>query len=340
MGFIWDQQAMYPNPEDLENATVPNSKLGILDAEVLDKCDAIDGLADGLITDPRNCPFDPAVDLPICSDDNSDAPDCFTPAQVAAIARVYNRPSNSKGQIFPGFSPGAENAFLGWDMWITEDQDILGAFFGIDDVPNAQYGFGEDIMRYFVYNDPNYDFRDFDFETDVRDTSRAAAILNATNPNLKPFKVHEGKMIMYNGWCDHAITPLGTIQYYEQVVNRMGGRDKVENFFRLFLAPGMLHCSGGPGPNMADWLTALKLWVEEDVPPNFIVAEGGNPYCTRPLCPYPQVAVWDGAGDPDVAASFSCQEPKRVNIFFMGYATRIVNWVLIASDSNNSNYNK
>ena len=83
---------------------------------------------------------------------------------------------------------------------------------------------------------------------------------------------------MYNGWCDHAITPLGTIKYYEQVINRMGGSDKVENFFRLFLAPGMLHCSGGPGPNVVDWLTALELWVEEDVPPNFILAEGENPY--------------------------------------------------------------
>jgi feruloyl esterase len=308
MGFIWNQQAMYPNPEDLENATVPNSKLGMLDAEVLDSCDAIDGLMDGLITDPRNCTFDPAIDLPICPGD-IDAPDCFTAAQVAAIARVYNGPSNSKGQIHPGFPPGAENAFLGWDMWITEGHDILGAFFGIDDIPNAQYGFGEDIMRYFVYNDPNYDFRDFDFETDVHDTARAAAILNATNPNLKPFKVHGGKMIMYNGWCDHAITPLGTIKYYEQVINRMGGRNKVENFFRLFLAPGMLHCSGGPGPNVVDWLTALELWVEEDVPPNFILAEGENPYRTRPLCPYPEVAVWDGVGDPNLADSFSCQEP-------------------------------
>ena len=170
-------------------------------------------------------------------------------------------------------------------MWITEGHDILGAFFGIDDIPNAQYGFGEDIMRYFVYNDPNYDFRDFDFETDVHDTARAAAILNATNPNLKPFKVHGGKMIMYNGWCDHAITPLGTIKYYEQVINRMGGRNKVENFFRLFLAPGMLHCSGGPGPNVVDWLTALELWVEEDVPPNFILAEGENPYRSNRFVP-------------------------------------------------------
>ena len=152
MGFIWNQQAMYPDSEELENATVPNTKLGMLNAEVLDNCDAIDGLTDGLITDPRNCTFDPAINLPICPGD-IDAPDCFTTAQVAAIARVYNGPSNSKGQIHPGFPPGAENAFLGWDMWITEGHDILDVFFGIDDIPNAQYGFGEDIMRYFVYND-------------------------------------------------------------------------------------------------------------------------------------------------------------------------------------------
>ena len=259
MGFIWDQQVMFPDPEDLDSPTVPTAKLPLLDDSILDLCDDVDGLVDDLIDDPRNCPFDPATHLDLCP---TNFPDCFTTTEVFAIQAVYDGPWNSKGQIFPGFPPGTEASPGGWDSWIT---DGLSAIFP---VPNAQYGFGQDIMRYFVYNDPDYDFRDFDFETDVHDTAHAAAILNGTNTNLKPFKVHGGKMIMYNGWADHAITALGTIQYYEQVIDRMGSRENVENFFRLFLAPGMLHCAGGPGPNIVDYLTYLESWVEDGIPPD------------------------------------------------------------------------
>lgn len=314
MGFVWNQQTMYPDPYDLYDVTVPNSKLPILDAAVVAKCDLIDGLIDGLVDDPRNCPFDPALDLPICADD-IDAPDCFTSEQVAAIQRIYDGPSNSRGQIYPGFPLGAEGAFAAWDLWITEGRFIL-QLYGIDpdylvDVPNAQYGFGRDIMRYFVYRDPNYDIHDFDFETGVSDTVRTGAILNADRTNLRPFKVRGGKLLMYNGWADHAITALGTIQYYEKVVMRMGGRENVEDFFRLFLAPGMLHCSGGPGPNIVDYLTALEQWVENGNAPDFLIASGGDvPDRTRPLCPYPKVAVYDeGCGDMNNAVCFQCQEP-------------------------------
>lgn len=124
-------------------------------------------------------------------------------------------------------------------------------------------------MRYFVYSDPNYDIPDFDFETDFRDTASTAAILNGDSPNLRPFMVRGGKMIIYNGWADHAITPLGSILYYEKVLDRMGGRRNVESFLRLFLAPGMCHCSGGPGPNAADWITAIEKWVEDGIAPDW-----------------------------------------------------------------------
>ena len=198
MGFVLNQQTMYPDPDDLNHPTVPNSMLGMIDNAVLTKCDGIDGLVDGLITDPRRCPFDPAMDLPRCEND-VDNVGCFTFEQIEAIQRVYDGPSNSRGQISPGFPPGAESSMLGWPFWITDGRAILAAAYGIYDIPNSQYGFGEESMRFFVYNDPNYDIRDFDFERDIRDTARAAAILNATDPNLTPFKKHGGKMIMYNG---------------------------------------------------------------------------------------------------------------------------------------------
>ena len=302
MGFIWNQQLMYPNPSDLVNCTVPTSILPVLDNATLSLCDDIDGLMDGLIDDPRNCPFDPETDLDICPDN---FPNCFTADQIEAIKRVYDGPSNSKGQIFPGFAPGAEGFPGSWDIWITD-----GFVFPGSDFPNLQYGFGDGIIRYFVYDDPDYDFRNFDFETDVHDTAKAAAILNGTQTNLVPFKVHGGKLFIYNGWADQAITPLGSIKYYEQVLKRMGGREKVEDFFRLFLVPGMLHCGGGPGPNQADWLTALELWVEDGTPPDRIVASGGAvPGRTRPLCPYPKVARWTGAGSINDEANFDCVEP-------------------------------
>ena len=116
---------------------------------------------------------------------------------------------------------------------------------------------------------------------------------------------------MYNGWSDHAITALGSIKYYEQAIDKMGGREMVGSFFRLFLVPGMLHCSGGPGPNVVDYLTALEEWVETGNPPDYLIASGGDiPGRTRPICPYPKVAVWNEVGNPDDAASFSCQEPE------------------------------
>ena len=310
MGMVWNQQRMYPEPQDLYHPTVPNSKLPILDAAVLNLCDGIDGLEDGLIDDPRNCPFDPEIHLPICPG-NEDSSDCFTTEQIDAIQAVYDGPSNSRGQIFPGYPPGAESSFFGWDFWVTDGRVWLKALYGIDDIPNAQYGFGQEIMRYLVYNDPDYDIREFDFETDLRDTALAAAILNGTSSNLTRFKKRGGKMIMYNGWTDHAITPLGTIQYYEQVLERMGGPRKVNNFLRLFMVPGMMHCSMGPGPNEVDWLTALELWVEEDIAPDRIVALQPQTGRTRPLCPYPQVARYQDRGSIDDAQNFECVEPDR-----------------------------
>ena len=130
--------------------------------------------------------------------------------------------------------------------------------------------------------------------------------MSTTDPDLTKFKEAGGKIIFNHGWADHGLSPLRTIQYYEDVIETMGGAENVTDFARLFMMPGVLHCGGGPGPDTVDWLSALERWVEEDIAPESLVASGGSPYRTRPICPYPQQAIWDGVGNPNVATSFHC----------------------------------
>jgi feruloyl esterase len=138
--------------------------------------------------------------------------------------------------------------------------------------------------------------------------------MNATDPNLKPFFSHNGKLLLYHGWSDPNITPLATIQYYKSVVDTMGGAAKTSNNIRLFLEPGMGHCGGGEGPNVFDKVGALEQWVEKDKAPDVMVAShltNGKVERTRPLCPYPQVAQYSGSGSIDDAKNFVCREVSK-----------------------------
>jgi feruloyl esterase len=182
--------------------------------------------------------------------------------------------------------------------------------------PNLQYVFAQEELRYFVYDDSTYDFRDFDVANpaDIADLDYMMEYASAMDPDLREFRDRGGKMIMYHGWGDPIISPYNTINYYDEVENFKKNTNKkfkdVRDFVRLFLAPGMLHCSDGPGPSSVDYLTALEDWVENGNAPDSLLSSGGEvPDRTRPLCPYPEVAVWDGANDPDNAGSFTCQEP-------------------------------
>ena len=135
--------------------------------------------------------------------------------------------------------------------------------------------------------------------------------MNATNPDLSAFKAAGGKLIMWHGWADHALTAVRTIQYHDDVVRAAGDKGKVAYFFRLFLAPGMHHCGGGPGPSAFDALTALESWVEAGSAPEAIVAINATADRTRPLCRYPKVAVYNGSGSIDDARNFRCEDAGR-----------------------------
>jgi feruloyl esterase len=305
----WILQALHEDPATI----VPDDVLPRIAAAVLARCDARDGVSDGLLEDPRRCRFDPRTLR--CPRGTSGPGDCLTAAQTKALKRAYAGPRTSRGRrLFPGYSPGGEigagsdfgpagePALSGWEGWIVGE--ALGAHHPIQD------GF----FKFLAFEDPSWDWRTFDFDRDPRTVEdKVGAIVDAVDPDLSALRARGGKIVMYHGWSDPAIPALASVRYYERVRAAMGRRATAD-FFRLFMAPGMQHCAGGPGPNAFDAVGALERWVEDGVAPDAIVAThrtDGIVDRTRPLCPYPQVARWDGTGDPDDAASFTCGRTRR-----------------------------
>jgi feruloyl esterase len=292
---------------------IPTSKVPMLAAAVNKACDALDGIEDGILNDPRRCHFDPSV----LTCKGADAPTCLTGAQEAAVRKLWDGARTPAGdQIQPGLMPGGEDGPGGWSQWITGTGPGTGG--------HATLGIAG--FKYIIFEDPNWDYHSFrfdapkGFDNDVDFTDqKAAAILNATDPDLRPFQARGGKLIQYHGWSDPDITPLNSIEYYEAAARVVGHgsnypiRDTSE-FYRLFLVPGMQHCNGGPGPNTFNMLRALEQWVEQGVAPDRIVAShstNGRVDRTRPLCPYPQEARWNGSGSTDQAENFACVLPSR-----------------------------
>ena len=299
----WTARAVHEDPASI----IPAAKVPTIAASVLARCDARDGVTDGVVDDPRRCRFRPKTLR--CTGPETDA--CLTDAQVVGLQKVYAGPRTSKGKrIYPGYPPGGElpvrtdpgpagePSFGGWETWIVG----TGLAF-----PHALQ---DTFFKFLVFEDPAWDWRTLDFDRDVKlaDT-KLAAVLNATDPDLRRFRDRGGKLLVFHGWSDSAITALGSIDYWKDVVRMMRGRRRTDPFFRLFLVPGMQHCAGGPGPCVFDGLGALEQWVEQAVAPDRIVAAhrlGGVVARTRPLCPYPRVARWDGVGSTDDAGSFDC----------------------------------
>jgi feruloyl esterase len=268
---------------------IPPNKYPFIHQAALAACDGKDGLKDGLIDDPTQCSFDPAVLLCKGADDLS----CLTAPQVAAAKKIYSAPVNPRTgtQLSNPLVPGTE---LGWG-------DDAGP------QPNANI---LDQYRYVVFKDPRWDWKTFDFDRDaIRGDLPENLIMNATDPNMEPFFSHGGKLLLYHGWSDPRVPTLDMIQYYRKVVDAIGDSSKASDRVRLFLAPGMGHCGGGEGPNVFDKVGALEQWVEQRKAPDKIIAShvaAGKVDRTRPLCPYPQIAKYKGTGSIDDAANFVC----------------------------------
>ena len=281
----------------LGDAALPVEKLPLLNKLVHEKCDATDGLADGLIDDPRRCDFQPARDLPKC--DGAETPACFTAPQIGALGKIYGGVRNSKGKVlFPGEPVGSESV---WAENLVGPSKLV--------LPRA-----ESQMKFYALDPPPgpaWSYTMFNFDKDPARTARAAKDVNPLNPDLAPLKKRGGKIIQYSGWADQQVNPLPGIEYYETVNKRMGYAETRE-FYLLFMVPGMFHCGGGPGCGNVDWLAALMDWVEKGVAPKQLTGthlEKGQATRTRPLCSYPQVARYRGTGSTDDAANFNCQIP-------------------------------
>ena len=283
VGFLWSWLAANRDA----TAALPASKLPLLQRAVVAACDDLDGVKDGIIGDPRACRFDPAALE--CRDADTSA--CLTKAQVTAVRAIYDGAKNPRTgeRLYSGWERGSEAGWTGYFVGQREPARL-------------------DFWRYWVFDDPNWNFRSFDFDRDVAYADSRVAFLTANDPDLSRFQNRGGKLLIYQGWADPVVPPEDTIRYYESLI-RSAGRDRTSDTARLFLIPGMGHCSGGPGPSTFDGLAALDTWVSQGTAPSRIVAThstGGKVDRSRPLCPYPLVARWKGAGSTDDAASFEC----------------------------------
>jgi len=309
---LWDAQATTSNPASY----IPTSKIPTIAKAVNAACDAKDGVADGVLNDPRQCHFDPGTLL--CKATDSDA--CLTQPQVTALKKLYQGAHDSHGkEIFPGFLPGGEDGQGGWPLWIT----------GEGPGKSLLFAFGEGFFANMVYEKSDWDYKKANLDEAVAAADKKFSnVLNATETNMKPFESRGGKLIVYHGWNDAAISALNTIRYYESVRNKMGKQD-ADSFLRLFMVPGMQHCGGGPGPDVFGQMgfgtandpqhnmyLALEQWVEKGTAPTTVIAArrpGGGAAAsvkmTRPLCAYPQVAKYKGSGDTNEAANFVCGVP-------------------------------
>ena len=289
-GGFWASLALNKD----EASFITQDKWNMIHKAVLDECDAKDGLKDGLVTDWRVCKFNP--DTLLCK--NGDAADCLTAPQIEALRKV---------------DAGAKNPRTGEPVY-------PGYPMGIAMLPGPVAGKGHPdqngIITYqALFQDPNWDYHTVNLDTDVARAEKTGnKIMNAVEPEkLSQVFAHGGKILLYHGWNDPAITPLISIELYEQAVKANGGLNKTYNDMRLFMIPGMNHCGGGEGPNTFDKLDVISAWVEKATAPSQIVAShsgaDGKVDRTRPLCPYPQVAKYKGTGSIDDAANFACAKP-------------------------------
>jgi hypothetical protein len=312
---VVDTQALTVDPASF----IPPAKISTISAAVLAACDALDGVRDGILNDPRQCHFDPAS---IECKAGEDSDKCLTAPQAAALKKLYAGPHDPQGhEVFPGFLPGAEDGQGGWGLWITgpAPNKSLITFFGLG------------YFSSMVYGKSDWDYKTFTLEAGVKAAEeKTASALNATDPNLASFRSRGGKLILYHGWNDPAIPALNTVNYFQSLIGKMG-QNNVDSFVRLYIAPGMQHCGDGPGPDSFGQVgdsgpvdpqhsayASLQLWVEKGDAPGAIIAtkyvRNGAEHrveMTRPLCAYPLAAKYKGTGDSNDAANFVCEAGKK-----------------------------
>ena len=316
--YLYDMQATLTGPQTngVPDAYIPASKLAALTNAVLDKCAGKDGglATDAFLNDPRECKFDPKH-VQCKHGEDSDA--CLAPAQVEAAQKLYAGPHDGRTLLFPGLEPGGEAGPGGWTSWITGTSPAS---------PGAQYTLGAGFGCALMQGVASCDYLSINVaQQDAAARQLLQPILSSVNPDLSAFKAHGGKLIQYAGWSDAAIPPQNGLNYYRAVAEAMGDP---RDFYRVFMAPGMAHCSGGPGLNAFgngtsngpvidadhDLVKALEQWREQGIAPERIIAThyvnnvpAQGVQFQRPLCPFPERAEYLGKQyDPNDPASYAC----------------------------------
>ena len=275
---------------------IPPSKYPVIHRAALDACDALDGVRDGFIDVPTRCHFDPQT---IQCPGKADLASCLTAPQVETAKRIYEGAKFADGkQIYPGFEPGSE---LGWGVMIAGPEPLS--------LNNA-------FIKNIVFEDPKWDFHMFDADRATKlAESKYGAVVDSHNPDLSAFKAHGGKLLMYQSWEETAIPPRSLVDYYTSVLATMGDTKETRDFARLFMVSGMGMCSGFGTLNEGafDALDVVMKWRETSIAPDKIITThkvAGVVDRTHPACPYPQAAIYKGAGDATDAANFTCGNPK------------------------------
>lgn len=293
-GFAWNMRALDGPPK----VTLTPAKLKLVTKTVMARCDALDGVKDGLLEDPRACRFDPA-ELECKAGQSAE---CLSGDEVKALRAIYQGPRTRDGkQISAGFAPGGEASE--WPAWITNEKA-------------NQRNFATETFRWFVHRNEAWTLDRFDLDRDFAlGLKRMGPVIDSDNRDLRPFLKQGGKLILYHGWNDAALPPENSIAYYAEMTKLAG---PMGDQARLFMAPGMGHCFGGEGPNRFDMVSELDRWFESGAAPerviaakpdNMFAALAGWPTETlqsRPLCAWPKRARWNGTGSTDDAANFSC----------------------------------
>jgi hypothetical protein len=290
--FIWNRQA-------IESAPTLDDKLKRVGAAVMAKCDALDGVKDGLLENPLNCPFNPAE----LQCKNGDGPNCLNTAEVAALRKIYSGPRLPDGkQIYPGQPVGGEAVKDNWKGLFDLSEETLGS----------------EGLRWMVHRDPKWSVDRFDLARDsALAKERVGAIVDSNDPDLSAFMSRGGKLMLYHGWNDMAIPATATLDYQAALRKTLG--PVADQQVRLFMVPGLMHCGGGPGATYFDALGELDRWVESgkaperiiateyDPPSRILVLPGSKKVGTRPLCSWPKVAHYNRSGSTKDAANFSCK---------------------------------
>ena len=267
---------------------IPSDKYALLQNAVVQACDALDGVADGVLENPRACRFDPAVLQ--CGAGNG--ANCLTPPQVETARSFYAavRHPLSGEIVMSGLEPGTER------LW--------GAIGGPQPL-----GTSIEAFRYVVFGDQRWDWRRFNLASDLERASRVDnGVLDSSDPDLRPFFERGGKLLLYHGWSDPQIPAGNTIDFFDRVVG-VAGSEAVGRSVQLYMVPGMNQCTGGTGVDTFDTVGAINQWLVTGQAPASIPAArvvDGVIERTRPLCPYGQVAEWNGSGSISDAAAFTC----------------------------------